>query len=67
MTVSEAGADGLPTCNPFPLETGLDAYAHVDAASVLKRTSFDSNGIGIGQDGLMLALKALRAQEEAKL
>ena len=67
MTVSEAGADGLPTCNPFPRETGLSSYAHVDAAGDLKRSSFDSGGTAIGEDGLMRALKVLRAQEEAQL
>jgi hypothetical protein len=60
LTVSEIGADGLPTCNPLPRETGLLAYAHIDAASVLKRSSFDTCGVDIGVGSVMAALDSLR-------
>jgi MoaA/NifB/PqqE/SkfB family radical SAM enzyme len=30
LAVSEKGADGMPTCDPFENETGLLAYAHID-------------------------------------
>lgn len=59
LRVSEAGANGLPTCNPLVLETGLRAYAHIDASGVLKRSSFDEYGVVIGADGVMQALKTL--------
>lgn len=56
LAVSERGADGLPICDPFPKETGLRAYAHIDAAGILKRTSYDSDGLKIGPMGVMQAI-----------
>jgi MoaA/NifB/PqqE/SkfB family radical SAM enzyme len=64
LTVSEAGADGLPTCNPLAEETGLRAFAHIDAAGVLKLCSFDSSGVPIGTGGVMRALAVLRTCQE---
>ncbi len=64
LTVSEAGADGLPICNPLIQESGLRAYAHIDAWGVLKRTSFDSDGIVIGSGGVMQALGLLLSRKE---
>ena len=60
LTVSEAGADGLPFCNPLSGEAGLRAYAHIDASGILKQTSYDRDGIIIGAGGVMRALKTLR-------
>jgi hypothetical protein len=60
LTVSEAGADQLPTCNPLPGETGLHAYAHIDATGFLKRSSFDAYGVNIGAGSIMTALGTLR-------
>jgi MoaA/NifB/PqqE/SkfB family radical SAM enzyme len=60
LTVSEAGADGLPTCDPLPAEKGLRAYAHIDASGVLRPSSFAADGVAIGADGLMHALGRLR-------
>jgi MoaA/NifB/PqqE/SkfB family radical SAM enzyme len=66
LSVSEAGADGLPTCNPLARETGLRAYAFISAAGTLKRSSFDFDGTAIGEHGLMQALDVLRTcQREA--
>jgi MoaA/NifB/PqqE/SkfB family radical SAM enzyme len=62
LAVSESGAEGMPTCHPFRNETGLRAYAHVDAHGVLKRTSYDSEGVAIGPQGFMLALTQLHRQ-----
>lgn len=59
LTISEATADGMPTCNPFPNETGLRAYAHIAANAVIKRTSYDSDGVVINGDGVISALKEL--------
>jgi hypothetical protein len=59
LAVSEAGATGLPICNPLAAETGLQAYAHIDASGSLKRSSFDSVGVHIGLNGVMQALKTL--------
>lgn len=62
LAVSESGAEGMPTCNPFRNETGLRVYAHIDARGVLKHTSYDSDGVAIGSDGFMSALAQLRGQ-----
>ncbi len=63
LSVSEAGADGLPTCNPLGLETGLRSFAHIDASGVIKRTSYDSFGVPVGSEGVMIALQTLAALE----
>lgn len=59
LSVSEAGEAGLPTCNPLAEETGLRAYAHIDASGVLKRSSYDAAGVPIGAGGVMKALTTL--------
>jgi MoaA/NifB/PqqE/SkfB family radical SAM enzyme len=62
LAVSERGAENMPTCNPFINEDRLHAYAHIDAYGVLKRTSFDNEGITIRSDGIMSALAQLHHQ-----
>ena len=64
LTVSEAGAGGLPTCNPLESETGLLAYAHIDVSGSLKRSSFDTHGIAIDEEGVMKALNILSTHQE---
>jgi MoaA/NifB/PqqE/SkfB family radical SAM enzyme len=59
ISVGVSGADGLPTCNPLPRETGLRAYAHIDAAGVLKASSYEDRGVPIGDGSLMRAVKLL--------
>ncbi len=59
LSVSETGSPGLPTCNPLAGETGLRAYAHIDASAVLKETSYDDTGVSIDTSGVMQALKIL--------
>lgn len=59
LAVSEKGAEYLSTCNPFEKETGLRAYAHIDAQGVLKHTSYDRKGVAIGTSGIMSALVQL--------
>ncbi len=60
LTVSEGGAEGLPTCNPLNAEVGLDAFAHIDASGVLKRTSYATSGILIRENGVMVAFDTLK-------
>ncbi|ODB75172.1 radical SAM protein [Micromonospora sp. II] len=60
LTVSTAGADGLPVCLPLTGELPSEAYAHVDAQGVLKWSSYDSEGVAVDDDGLMAALQVLR-------
>jgi uncharacterized Fe-S cluster-containing radical SAM superfamily protein len=66
LTVSEVGSDGLPTCNPLLNETGLRAYAHIDASRVLKRSSYCHTGVPIGVEGVMHALAVLQTLEEGR-
>jgi len=66
LTVSEGGAEGLPACNPLNAETGLAAFAHIDASGIIKQTSYDTNGMLIQEDGVMAALDKLkRIKQEA--
>jgi len=60
LAISEGGAEGLPTCNPFKSETGLAAFAHIDALGIVKRTSYDATGILIRENGVMAALDNLK-------
>jgi MoaA/NifB/PqqE/SkfB family radical SAM enzyme len=66
LAVSEAGSAGLPVCAPVAGETGLNAYAHIDATGVLKASSYNPEGVPIGPDGLMGALGRLRVREERR-
>ena len=61
LRVSEIGAEGLPTCDPFVKETGLRAYAHIDAMGNIKRSSFDNVGVPIKREGVLEALGMLRS------
>lgn len=63
LSISEFSSDGFPVCNPFLNETGLRAFAHIDAAGNLKRTSFNEFGTSIG-DGVMVALGKLMLEQE---
>lgn len=60
LAVSEVGRDILPTCEAFPNEMGLHAYAHIDASSQLKQSSFEKNGVIIDKNGVMKALKSIQ-------
>lgn len=60
LAVSERGADGMPTSDPFENETGLHAFAHIDAYGVLKHTSYEQHGTPIDSRGVLVALAELR-------
>ncbi len=60
LSISECGSEGFPVCRPLKAERGLSAYVHIDASGVLKRTSYDLDGIVIRQEGIMSALRHLR-------
>jgi hypothetical protein len=64
LAISEQGADGMPTCDPFKKEKGLQEYAHIDAHGTMKTNSYASTGIHIGQDSVMDAIFKLRKQHE---
>ena len=60
LAISDGSAEGFPTCNPFNAEKSLAAFAHIDASGVMKQTSYDSKGIYIGENGVMVALDKLK-------
>lgn len=60
LAISEAGADGLPTCDPLPGEKELRAYAHIDASGMLRASSYASAAIPIDEAGVMDALDRLQ-------
>ncbi len=60
LAVSEKGADGMPTSDPFEKESGLLAYAHIDATGVLKKNSYALHGVPIDSKGVLVALAELR-------
>ncbi|WP_103791144.1 radical SAM protein [Xanthomonas citri] len=60
LAVSEAGASGLPTCDPLPDERGLQAYAHIDASGMLRASSYSPAYVKIENSGVLSALKRLR-------
>jgi MoaA/NifB/PqqE/SkfB family radical SAM enzyme len=64
LAVSEVGASGLPTCDPFPDERGLQAYAHIDASGRLRESSYSPASAKIGDTGVLSALKQLRSTLE---
>ena len=66
LAVSEAGASGLPTCDPLPNERGLQAYAHIDASGMLRASSYSPIGTKIGDVGVLSALEQLRNTLEIK-
>lgn len=66
LAVSEAGASGLPTCDPLPDERGLQAYAHIDASGMLRASSYSPVGAKIRDAGVLSALKRLRNNLEIK-
>lgn len=66
LAVSEAGASGLPTCDPLPDERGLQAYAHIDASGILRANSYSPVGAKIGDAGVLSALARLKNTVEIK-
>ena len=59
LCINEASAEGFLTCDPLVAERGLLAYAHIDAAGVLKASSYEQAGVAIGQGSVLRALDQL--------
>lgn len=59
LCINETHANGFQTCDPLVEERGLRAYAHVDAAGVIKPTSYHMTGVPIGPRGVVNALDQL--------
>lgn len=67
ITMSDNFAEDFPNCNPFSKESGLLVYAHIDADGILKRSSYDLNGIPIGDGSVIDALRILMKQTGGQL
>lgn len=60
LAISETHAAGVLVCQPFEKETGVSAYAHIDASGILRKNSFDRDGILIEGGDIMDSLRVLR-------
>lgn len=60
LAISETHAAGVPVCEPFEKETGVSAYAHIDANGILRKNSFGRDGILIEGGNIMDSLRVLR-------
>jgi MoaA/NifB/PqqE/SkfB family radical SAM enzyme len=67
ISISDTCAENFPVCNPFSKESGLFAYAHIDADGVLKRSSYDLKGVPIGGGSVIKALQNLKKQTGGQL
>ena len=65
LSINEAYADGFPICDPLVEERGLRAYAHIDAAGVLKPSSYDEAGVLVEEGGVMEALNQLEINRQS--
>lgn len=64
LSISEVVGEQYPICDPLQHEKGLYAYAHIDASGVVKRSSYDKNGVKIGPEGIMHALMVLESKKD---
>ncbi|WP_321878263.1 radical SAM protein [Paraburkholderia bannensis] len=61
LAISEAGAQGIPTCDPLPKEKGLRSYVHIDASGYVRSNSYAKEGVAVGIEGVIPAIGRLRA------
>lgn len=60
LTISDIGLESNFICNPLSMETGLNAYAHIDALGFLKASSYSNIGQQIGDKSILDAFQLLR-------
>jgi hypothetical protein len=65
LCINESSEEGFQTCDPLLQERGIRAYAHIDAAGVLKRSSYSHTGVKLSDGGVLQALDQL-AQDLAE-
>jgi len=66
LSISENHSEGFPVCNSLNKEKGLDVFAHIDASGILKRTSYDNEGVDIQNNGVMDALGDLKKMKQSE-
>ncbi len=62
IAISEGDAGPLATAVPLPRETGLRAYAHIDAFGTIKHSSYDPAGQKIDRHGVLAAIDRLQRE-----
>lgn len=67
LSISDSAATGFPVCTPFNKEIGIRAYAHIDADGIIKKSSFEQEGILIRDKGVLEAVAMLEKQSGDKL
>ena len=60
LTISDIGLESNFICNPLSMETGLNAYAHIDALGFIKDSSYSNIGQQIGDKSILEALQLLK-------
>ncbi|MDC5536388.1 radical SAM protein [Acinetobacter baumannii] len=60
LTISDIGLESNFICNPLLMETGLNAYAHIDALGLLKSSSYSNIGQQIGDKSILNTLQLLK-------
>lgn len=60
LTISDIGLESNFICNPLLMETGLKAYAHIDALGLLKSSSYSNIGQQIGDKSILNTLQLLK-------
>lgn len=60
LTISDVGLESNFICNPLSMETGLNAYAHIDALGFLKASSYSNIGQQIGDKKILEVLQLLK-------
>ncbi|CAM5211040.1 hypothetical protein OURE66S_02684 [Oligella ureolytica] len=60
LTISDVGFESNFICNPLSMETGLNAYAHIDALGFLKASSYSNIGQQIGDRSILEVLQVLK-------
>ena len=59
LSVGAYAQDGLPACDIFSKDDSLEGYAHIDADGLLKRSSYNKEGVKI-TTSLSYALEKLK-------
>jgi sulfatase maturation enzyme AslB (radical SAM superfamily) len=59
LAISDGRHESLPVSDALKAEKGLMAFAHIDALGILKKTSYDTEGIRIKDYGIISALEKL--------
>lgn len=59
LAISELNSEGFPICDPLDKERGMRAYVHIDAAGMLKETSYAHRSISLGKGSIIEKLDLL--------